>query len=96
MNPITSLFNKFERGQLRAPRTNPSFETEDDISLFLRALSASGNLKDFSEGHWIDFGRHEGMSDLEIVDLIEQAAGWVQDTTDGGRHAPERAAWARL
>lgn len=69
---------------------------EDDLSEFLRDLSATMDLKNWPEGTWIRFGRDEGMDEREIVDFIEQAAGWVEDTTDGGRKAPERSAWASL
>jgi hypothetical protein len=93
MNPITKLFEKFNRGTLRNPAGTG---TEDDLSEFLRQLSATMDLRDWPESTWIEFGKSEGLSDREIVDYIEQAAGWVDDTTDGGRHAPEHAAWTRF
>lgn len=96
MNPITKLFDKFERrGALKNPPP-PGPRGEDDLSAFLRDLDAAMELKAWPESDWIEFGRGQGMSDMEIVEFIEQAAGWVEDTTDGGRRAPERAAWTSL
>lgn len=92
-DPISVLFDKFNRG--KALRNPPALAGEDDISSFLRAMAASGEIGSFSEGDWIAFGKREEMSDMEIVELIEQAAGWVPDTS-GERHAPEKAAWTRL
>lgn len=93
MNPITALFKEFERS---SERRNPSPRTkEDDISRFLRFLSATDELETWSEAEWIDFGQREGMDDQEIVELVEQAAGWVEDTS-GERGEPETAAWTGL
>ncbi len=94
MNQIAALFKRFEKRPAR--RNPPSPAGEDDLSEFLRDLDATMELKTWPESTWIEFGKAQGMSDLEIVDFIEQAAGWVEDTTDGGKKAPEKAAWASL
>jgi len=92
MNPLVSKFEKFNRGL--SVKNPPSMRGEDDITSFLRVLDASGEIGKFSEGDWIEFGKREGMSDLEIVELIEQAAGWVPNTDTGRRI--EAAAWTKL
>jgi hypothetical protein len=89
---VSAYIKKFG-GVLENP---PGRDGEDDLSEFLRRLDATMELKDWPEGTWIRFGQAQDMSDREIADFIEQAAGWVEDTTDGGRKAPERAAWASL
>lgn len=92
-DPISALFSKWSRG--KALQNPPGLAGEDDISEFLRAMAASGEIGSFSEGDWIAFGQRESMSDLEIVELIEQAAGWIPNTS-GERRAPETASWVKL
>lgn len=92
MNRIELLFKKFEgEGALENP-AGP--QGEDDLSAFLRAMSASGDLGSFTEAEWAEFGKSQNLSDDQIAELIEQAAGWVSDTTKGGLKKPESAEWA--
>ena len=91
MNPLIAKMDKF----LEAPRRNaPGPRGEDEFSAFLRELSRTGQLKSYSESQWIQYGRRFGLDDEKIAQLVEQAASWVQDTTDGGKRPPEPAAWA--
>jgi hypothetical protein len=91
MNPLISQFEKF----LDSPRRNSGGPRgEDEYSSFLRELSATGRLKAYSEAEWIQMGKEFGLTDDQIAQLVEQAAGWIEDTTEGGTKPPEPAAWA--
>jgi hypothetical protein len=74
----------------RAPRRNPPTA---ELSSFLRDLSAAHELDGWTEADWVDAGRSVGLSDDEITEWMEEAAGWVADTTDHP-DGMEPAAWA--
>lgn len=89
MNLIAQRFEEFLTSR-RAP--NPA--GEDDFSQFLRELAKGGGVPDYSEDQWIAFGLDFGLDAERTAALVEQAASWVRDTTDGGARPPTPAAWA--
>ena len=92
MNPITEKFQRFI-AEPRVRRNPAPRAIEDDVTTFLRELNRKGELRAWDEADWIQFGRGLGLTNEEISELVEQAAGWVEDTTEHGKLPPEPAAW---
>lgn len=80
----------------RTPLANPGgSRKEDALSAFLRTLAAKRELTGLTEADWIEAGRSQGLDDAEIAQWIEEAAGWVADTSNKGP-GPDAAAWTGL
>lgn len=80
----------------RGPRSNPPASSrEDALSAFLRHLAARRELTGLTEDDWVEAGRSQGLDDDEIAQWIEEAAGWVADTSREVP-GPEAASWTGL
>lgn len=74
------------------PRSNPP---GSELTGFLQTLSRDHELAGWTEGDWVDAGRSINLSDDEITEWVEAAAGWVADTSDDPEGI-EPAAWTGL
>jgi hypothetical protein len=74
MNELMTEFRKFQASE---PQNNPDMGG-DEITQFLRRLSAEGKLKTYTEEEWTELGKNQGLDEGQIAELIEQAAGWLE------------------
>jgi hypothetical protein len=91
---MSELLKEFE--QFAMSRQNPAVAGEDLLTRFLAELSGKyGGVPTFSESDWVALGRENDLSDEQIAALVEQAASWVEDTTDKYEEI-EPAEWTGL
>ena len=85
MSELMKQAEKFDEilDEIGEVRSNPSNEENvEDASAFLEFLEINGKLKTYTPADWKEVGLSFGLTNEELHSWMENAAGWIVDTTN--------------